>query len=256
MRKLFVLFAVFFAVLISGCTAQDPVQIVKDSVTKLKSLNTYEIEYDYSMSMFQIMSMTGKMNIYKKQNKIRSDIEMSVADTPFTISTYYLPTGTFSCASIVGNVTCVEGEQQTSLFDPEKSLDVMERMIEKNIVSLGYLNTGSVINRGCYNISSDIDISKISMLTQDEQAALGMNSTTVASLEAIKIFRIIQCYDSETGMSLAMIMLMEMDMSKLQTGPLTLQNFIVEMDMTASSFKPNTTIPDSVFELPAEVTEA
>lgn len=258
MRKLAVLFVILSIVLISGCTAQDPAQIVRDSVTKLDALNSYEIDYNYSISMYNVMSMGGDMKIYKKQDRMRTDMDMSLMGAQITVSIYYLPSGTFSCATVMGNVTCVRGESsstQTLIFDPEKSLDAMETMMERGIVTLRYLGTGSVVNRNCHNISSDINASKLNQLTPEEKAALGMNTTTISDPDILKTFRITQCYDSGTGMSLAAKVFMEMNLSQVQTGLFVMQNMTMEMVMTASSFEPNKAIPDSVFELPAEPEE-
>jgi hypothetical protein len=196
------------------------------------------------------------MNIYKKGNKSRSDITMSMMGVPLTVSAYELPAGKFSCITFMGNVTCTEGSGgQTSVLNPEQSLGAMESMIERGIASFSYMGAGRVANRACHNITTDFNVSKLSLLTAEEMAALGMNLTDISSLSSIKKLRTTQCYDSETGMVLHINLFMEMDMSGMQTGtPITISTISVEIEMAATSFEPNKAIPDSTFDLPAEPT--
>ncbi len=264
MKKLIVLIPLIFALLVSGCTetgpAPDPLQIVKDSTEKLDNLNSFEINYDYAVNMPEYFGMslknTGYVTMYKKGEKTRMDMYMSMATLGMTInmSNFYFPDEIYACTNSRSGSSCSEDMVSQSMFmDPERSAEIIESMVNRGIVRLGYLNKGSVMGRDCHNISAIFDISKLYLLTDEEMMLLGLNTTAMESIDIVDTLVSTQCYDIETGLSLSIGMFMEMDMGKLgsqYSQYMSTTKLSMGMNMTATSYEPDKDIPDSVFELP------
>ncbi len=254
MRKLLLLIPVMLVLLVSGCTTQDAKEIIRESTEKLEALDSYKASYDLSMSTYG-MIIGGSIDIYKKGNKTRADMVMSVMGQTQSASTYELPDGTYSCTEAAGSMTCVKGQSQSTL-NPEDTAIINTEMIEKGIVVLTFNNIANIAGRNCYNITSDFDFSKLSELDSEEMEALGgmaLIEGLFGALGASTTFGMSQCYGFETGMPLEIIIVIEMDMSSLPSQDVTMPEKIsISIKMTATSFEPDAVIADSVFELPVE----
>lgn len=251
MKKILLLIPVILALLVSGCTAQDPKEIVKQSIEKMDALESYQASYNFSITMYGF-GMAGEMEIYKKGENTRSDIRISVMGQEMIASTYYLPSGAYACTESEGNVTCIKGEAQ-GMISPGESLKMNTELIERGVINLMFNNIASIIGRGCYNITSNFTISKLGELEPETLAGLGISEDTLNSLEAFTQLGVTSCYDFETGMPLEMSTLIEMDMSKIpQQGVLVPGKMSMTVEMKAVSFEPNADIEDSLFELPVE----
>lgn len=250
---LFVLVPVTFVILISGCTTQDPVQVIRDSVARMESLESYEAEYEYSVSMPALGEMEGDLRVYKRGEIMRTDMDIPfMLGMVITVSNYYLPEGTYSCSLFAENVTCIEGgAEDMPISDPGQTLEAVISLIEKGIVDVKLNGIGKVAGRDCYNMTSNVDISRLSEASENDLAAMGLNSSMVGELENVKSMGIFDCYDVETGMSLDNTIIMVVDMEK-QTGMEGLGDMEMMIRLNAISYEPNKSIPDSVFELPAE----
>ncbi|UCD07153.1 MAG: hypothetical protein JSW41_04990 [Candidatus Aenigmatarchaeota archaeon] len=257
MRKIIALLPVLLIIIVSGCTSQDPAQILKDSITKLNNLNSYQIDFDYYLSMSPIVEMEGEVTTYSKGDNIRVDMDMPfMMGMKIIIKTYYLPDGTFTCTEFMENVTCIRGGEGMPLLQQESSIEAMERLIEKEVIELEFLGMGNVADRNCYNISSDLDLSKLHRLTEEELGLFGINESMIGESESIKSFDIEGCYDSATGIQLHNKMIITVDMSNVTSAYMFgLDEIVMEIGVTATSYKPNEAIADSVFELPVEVTD-
>ncbi len=255
MKKILLLLPMVLVLLVSGCTTQDPEEIVRESTEKLEALESYNASYTLSLTMYGF-TLEGEMVIYNKGEKTRIDTIINAMGEGTVTSSYTLPSGTYTCVEAAGNVTCIKGEAQ-ALMSPGDSVAFDTELVERGIIMLKFNNIATVAGRNCYNITSDFDISKLDELDSGDLAGLGMEQEMLSSLEAFTQFDIISCYDFETGMPLAMSMLFELDMSKLpqQAEVIIPGKVSMVIEMTATNFVPNATIGDSMFELPVEPTD-
>lgn len=258
MKKLTLIVPVLFVIFMSGCTSQDPAQIVEDALAKMDSLDSYRISYDYAVSIPPLINMRGNVTIYSKGELRRTDMSMPLMlRMDLVTNTYYLPEGTFVCTDVMGDVTCVETDtDQMPLTEPGKMLESFKGLIESGVIQLRFNGMGNVAGRSCYNISFDIDPSKLSTLDDDDLTGMGLGTAGIGELEHIEGLDLSECYDSTTGISLDTRMIMEVDMSSYTEGSMFETGKIrMVMIVTATSFVPNEPIADSMFELPAEPTD-
>jgi hypothetical protein len=258
MKILALIVPVFFVMLMSGCTSQDPAQIVEDALTRMNSLDSYMINYDYTMSIPPLINMNGNVTIYKKGELSRTDMSMPLMlGMNLVAKTYYLPEGTFVCTDLIGETTCTETDtNQMPFTEPGRVLKSVKDLIENGIIQLRFNGMGSIVGRSCYNISFDIDPSKFSMLDNDDLSDMGLDTTIMGDMEHIEGLDLSECYDSATGISLDTKMIMEVDMSNYTEGSMFEMGKIrMVMIVTATSFTPNDPIADSMFELPTEPTD-
>jgi hypothetical protein len=249
-RMLLLLPAVLAVLLMSGCVSQDPDQLIKDSLEKLNGLDSYQIDYDYSVSM-SIISMSGKTTIYKEGEKTRLDMDLSMLGADTMISIYSLPEGVFTCTELMGNATCVPGDgQDASISNPDKSVETLGKMIEMGVIKTKYLNAGMVAGRSCHNISSEFDLQELGKLAEEELQGMGIDVPGLGGLDNIKSMKSVDCYDAQTGMPLRTTVIVEI---VYQAGYTDVVSMVT--DLAATSFSPGVEMADSVFELPAEPTE-
>ncbi len=230
--------------------------MVRESISKLGDLESYQISYDYSMTMQPVMDMGGEMTIYRDGESTRTDMEMPfMLGMILKVSNFELPSGSFSCMDLAGNITCTEGERENVMpLDPDSHLSAMDSLLEKGIVSLAFLNAGTSAGRACYNVSSSVDLSRLSLLDEEDLFALGLNSSMVGEMGGIESLTITECYDAETGMPLDTSTSIRVDFGELVPGT-GIEELTLCMDLRATSFEPGKDIPEQVFGLPAEVTE-
>lgn len=258
MKKLLLLVPVILVLLVSGCTTYDPEEIVKDSMEKMASLNSYKAEYDMSIStrgMGIDFTVSGEADVYKKGDKTRTDVSVTMMGQSGVGSTYQLPSGTYTCSESLGEMTCTKSQGAT-IMSPEESLEMNEKMIGKEVINLKFNNIATMAGRSCYNITSEFDLSKLSQLGQEDLEDLGeFGQGLLQGMSYLEMFTQLSmtlCYDFETGMPLGMDMWYEIDTSKIPQSGLTQGKASMSLSMTAKSFEPNAVIEDSVFELPVE----
>ncbi len=255
MKKLILVLPVLIVVLMSGCTTQDAAQIMEDSLNKIDKLDSYKISYDYTLSMDPVMEMDGDLTIYRKGDLMRSDMEIPIMmGITMNTVTYYLTEGTFACIQAMDEYLCVLGDEQSVPFsDPESMIEATGNMVEKGILRMEFKGISSVAGRNCYNISFDMDITKLNSITLEEMEMLGIATDSVSDFKNIKEFIINECYDTETGVSLSTSMSMVSDLGDdPEMSEMGISTVSTMISMKATSFTPNAVIDDSMFVLPSE----
>ena len=255
MKKIILLLPVVFVIILSGCTTQDAAQIMEDSLNKIDKLGSYEISYDYTLSMDPVMDMNGNLIIYRKGDMMRSDMEIPImAGITMNTVTYYLTEGTFACIQAVDEYLCVLGDEQSVPFsDPESMIEATGKMVEKGILKMEFNGISSIAGRSCYNITFEMDITKLNSITLEEMEMLGIATDSVSDFENLKEFMINECYDTETGVSLSTSMSMVSDLGDdPEMSEMGISTVSTRISMEATSFTPNAVIDDSMFMLPSE----
>ena len=246
-------------ILVSGCLdlfgKRDAKTILIESAKKTNALKSAETNYKITFSvMGTTMNMNAKM--WQKGNNTRVDISGSYLGTSMDARTYSFDNKTYSCSKSLSKWECIEGEDSGGTGAFSKPLDVaggadyegnLEELIEGGVITLSSdIAEKTVSGRRCDSIQIVIhteNISKMAGGAADESELV----KAAESFEEYNVKEIIfsQCLDRETGMPLEFAMGMNMSAS-LYGG----QEFTI--NMTATEFKPNIEIQDSVFALPSQ----
>ncbi|MFC2143804.1 outer membrane lipoprotein carrier protein LolA [Candidatus Aenigmatarchaeota archaeon] len=255
MKKLILLLPVIFVIILSGCTTQDAAQIMEDSLNKIDKLDSFKMSYDYMRSMVPVMNMDGDLIIYQKGDLMRSDMEIPIMiGVTMNTVTYYLPEGTFACIQAVDEYLCVLGDEQSVPFsNPESMIEATGKMVDKGVLKMNYNGISNVAGRNCFNITFEMDITKLNSITLEEMEMLGIATDSTSDFENLKEFMINECYDTENGVSLSTSMSMTSDLGDdPEMSEMGISTVSTRISMEATSFTPNAVIDDSMFVLPSE----
>jgi hypothetical protein len=240
MKKIMLLVPVVFIILASGCTSQNPEQIVNNAIANAEKTDDYKMEYNLKISMAG-MSMSGTSTFYKKADRVRTDTSMFMLGVPVTTSNYEIDGHTYTCSSSMGKITCAETEKSSFVPGPEKSMDMMNDFIKKGVVRMAYINSPAIAGAACDNVSFDFDPAKFS----EAAAELTGQVDTETAQSNVRTFRMSSCYDRNTGLPLEMSM--DIDIAESET----FSQVAMSIQMTATSFQ-LAPVDDFVFTLPAE----
>ncbi len=258
------LFALFLALVIFGCAGgggpNDPKAVMEGAFLKEKNLNSAEATYDYVMRISggeKELSMNGVMKMYQKGADARVDMtfdgtgEGMEALKDIDMRVYVASGNQYVCMKGGGagsSWICMKYATSAEMPTIEEYSELSKKMLDGGALTFeGGVQSKTVAGRTCDEVKANIDFSKIDFKEFD----LG---STGADASAIKEAKLKSCFDSGFGSALSMEMDFTMDLGKIegstQTGEMTMR-----ISMSASEFKPNVDIQDSVFELPAEPTE-
>ncbi len=264
MKKLFILLPLVLALLVSGCaTIRDPREVVEESLAKLNELNSYEIEYDYSVKVsgagaeisgMEDLDLDFRLTMYKKQSKKRVDVYTSVLGTNYASQIFMLPDGIYVCSDTKSGLKCTKEAYTLTASDPTTMpLMISDRLdhqlLDSNATTLKYLGLKTIAGRSCHDIEFDVDIVEF---IGSMSGAYGASFSTPQDMPE-GTFKITICFDNETGKELKTGMIIEMDSSNMASSisPGQSTTARMEMLMTATRYEPNKALDDSLFELPA-----
>jgi outer membrane lipoprotein-sorting protein len=240
-----------------GCVGQKDTKAEYLALIKTNFTKSYEIDSDYGLALDQT-AISGSSHVWAKGNLRRTDLSLNTSGgfLPSTMSFSYfeLKDGIYICSihQLTNKTKCVEESALASSSSDSVSLDLEKvrdeatttLMIDRGILKLPQKTEETKIaGRTCilfenmsYNfsdLSEVVNISKINpeILTLYESVrALGTDTFTHTA-----------CFDKETGIELRTVIEAEVTGGKF---------VLVTM---AKEFKPDVTIPDSQFQLPAAV---
>ncbi|MEW6329591.1 MAG: hypothetical protein AB1468_05775 [Candidatus Micrarchaeota archaeon] len=258
------MFALFVALVLLGCAggggSKDPKAVMEEAFVKEKNLNSAEATYNFVMRVSgagQEITMNGIMKMYQKAKSARVDMNFEgtgggmEALEGIDMRVYVKDSAQYLCmkgGAAGSDWMCVEVSAATETPSVERYSELSKKLLDSGALSFeGGVQSKTVAGRACDEIKAKIDFSKMDFSEFDV-------GSTGADAKAIKEANLKSCFDSEVGSALSIEMDFAMDLSKIegseQTGELTMR-----MSMSASEFKPNVAVEDSVFELPAEPTE-
>ncbi len=238
MKKFLLIFFLISLVFISGCVQQEVQNIIQSSKEKLENLENYKIVYETRNPTYVNnipYSLThGKINITKKGNNSKIILEVITNSQKSKNIVYKTSEEAWFC-DFSGNCNKIPPSNVNEAPGNEK---LLEDWIKRGIISVKYNGINNIINRSCYNVSYEFDLSKLSSSDWIEIFNLRNISLSNESLEELtKTFKSIKssaCFDNETGISLANSNYIEMK---------TLDSIIVSKNyLRAIYFEPNAVI--------------
>jgi len=263
------MFALLVALALIGCTGggqNDPKTVMQEAFQKAKGLNSLEATYDFVMRVSggeKEISMNGVMKTYQKGTNARIDMalegnfEGAEALKGIEMQMYVKDKNQYVCmrGGMTGSSwTCMGYATATETPTVEKYGELAKKMLDSGALSFeGGVQSRTVAGRACNEITAKIDFSKID-LREFGMSYAGIDDETMAkATEIVKEARMKECFDSGTGAVLSMEINWVMDLSKIE-GSKQAGEMTIRMSMSATEFKPNADVQDSMFELPAEPT--
>jgi len=250
-------------VLISGCTSmpggkKDAKTVLLDSLIKSKSITSSESAYDATINAGG-MAITLQTNVWVRGNNTRADIIGSIFGIPLVGRFYTIPAGSFSCMQTnTTNVTQWECEKDsggsiTSLarplsFGEGNEVAILQLITKKVLVIQPEVTENTIAGRKCDIVNMLINVTKLSEAEEFSdsemiQTALQMKDSNVTDIS------LVECLDQDTGYPLYF---------KMSTKAAILAGAAQEVsfELTSLKYLPNSAIDNSIFVLPAEVTES
>jgi hypothetical protein len=250
-------------VLISGCTSmpggkKDAKTVLLDSIIKSKAIISSESAYDATINAGG-MAIKLQTEMWVRGNDTRADITGSILGIPIIGRFYTIPAGSISCMQTkTANVTewiCEKGsgDSVTGLARPlslgeGNEAGILELITSGVLVIQPDVTENTIAGRKCDNVNMLINVTKLSEagnLNDSEmiQTALQMKDSNVTDIS------LVECLDQDTGYPLYF---------KMSTKAAILEGTAQEVsfEMTSLKYVPNAVINDSIFVLPAEVTES